>query len=464
MRRMIMTTVFDAIVIGAGQSGPALAARLAGAGMRVAIIERNRFGGTCVNNGCVPTKTLVASAHAAHIARRCADFGVTIDGPINVDMQAVKTRKDAIVERSRNGVEQWMKSTDGVMVYEGHAAFEQQRTVRVGDNLLTAEQIFINVGGRAAAPPIPGLDTVPYLDNASVMDVDYLPDHLVIIGGSYIGLEFGQMYRRFGSAVTIIERGPRLVAREDEDVSEAVREIVENEGVSVVTNAGDFRIGKADGGVTVDMQCNGVAKQVSGSHLLVASGRRPNTGDLGLDRAGIDVDGRGFIKVDDQLRTNVPGVWAMGDCNGRGAFTHTSYNDFEIIAANLLDNDSRRISHRIPTYGLFIDPPLARVGLTEREVRESGRNALIGKRPMTRVGRAVERGETHGFMKILVDAKEGKILGAALLGVGCDEVIHCLIDLMYADAPYTVIQRATHIHPTVAELIPTILSELKPLA
>ena len=463
MGRANMTTEFDAIVIGAGQSGPALAARLASAGMRVAIVERNRFGGTCVNNGCVPTKTLVASAHAAHIARRCADFGVAIDGPIKVDMPAVKARKDAVVARSRNGVEQWMKGADNVTVYEGHAVFEQARTVRVGDDLLSAERIFINVGGRAAAPPILGLDTVPYLDNASIMDVDYLPDHLVIIGGSYIGREFGQMYRRFGSAVTIIEQGPRLVSREDDDVSEAIRGILEDERVGVVTDASDFTVGKANGGITVDVRCGGAASQISGSHLLVATGRRPNTGDLGLARAGIEVDGRGFIKVDDELRTNVSGVWAMGDCNGRGAFTHTSYNDFEIIAANLLDNDSRRISDRILTYGLFIDPPLARVGLTERKVRESGRKALIGKRPMTRVGRAVERGETQGFMKILVDAEGGNILGAALLGVGCDEVVHCLTDLIYADAPYTVIQRAMHIHPTVAELVPTILSELVPL-
>lgn len=458
------TIEFDAIVIGAGQSGPPLAARLAEDGMKVAIVERNRFGGTCVNNGCVPTKSLVASAHAAHIARRCKDFGVVVGGPIKLDMKAVKARKDAIVARSRDGVEQWMKGADNITVYEGHATFEQERTLRVGDDLLAAERIYINVGGRAAPPPIPGLDGVPYLNNASMMDVDYLPEHLMIIGGSYIGLEFAQMYRRFGSAVTIIERGPRLVAREDEDISEAIRGILEDEDISVITDAGDFTVAGASGGITVDMLCKGVKRRISGSHLLVATGRTPNTQDLGLDRVDIEVDGRGFIKTDEELRTNAPGVWAMGDCNGRGAFTHTSYNDFEIISDNLLKNDSRRTSDRFITYGLFIDPPLARVGLTEREVHESGRKALIGKRSMTRVGRAVERGETQGLMKILVDAENEKILGAALLGIGCDEAIHCLIDVMYADAPYTVIQRAMHIHPTVAELIPTILNELEPLA
>ncbi len=458
-----MTTKFNAIVIGTGQSGPALAARLSAAGMTVAVIERGRFGGTCVNTGCVPTKTLVASARAAYMARRGADFGVVIDGPIRVDMKKVKARKDAIVERSNKGVEGWMKGLENGTVYVGHAMFEGPRTVRVGDDVLEGDKVFINVGARSAVPPIPGLDTVPYFDNSTMMDVDFLPGHLVLIGGSYIGLEFGQMYRRFGSQVTIIERGPRLLMREDEDVCAAVAGILDNEGITVLTDATDFRVSGVDGDIGVHARCDGVTKEIAASHLLVATGRMPNTGDLGLDRAGIEVDGRGFIKVDDQLRTNVPHVWAIGDCNGQGAFTHTSYNDYEIVAANLLDDDPRRVGDRIPAYALYIDPPLGRVGMTERQVRESGRQALIGKRPMTRVGRAVERGETQGFMKILVDAENKRILGAAIIGIGGDEVIHSIIDVMYAKAPYTVIQRAMHIHPTVSELIPTMLGELQPL-
>ena len=458
-----MTTKFNAIIIGTGQSGPALAARLSAEDMTVAVIERRRFGGTCVNTGCVPTKTLVASARAAYVARRGADFGVVIDGPIRVDMKKVKARKDAVVERSNKGVEGWMKGLENGTVYEGHATFEGPRTVRVGDHVLEGDKVFINVGARSAAPPIPGLDTVPYFDNSTMMDVDFLPEHLVLIGGSYIGLEFGQMYRRFGSRVTIIERGPRLLMREDEDVCAAVAGILDNEGITVLTDATDFRVAGTDGDITVHARCDGVTKEIAASHLLVATGRMPNTGDLGLESAGIKVDGRGFVKVDDRLRTNVPHVWAIGDCNGQGAFTHTSYNDYEIVAANLLDDDPRRVSDRIPAYALYIDPPLGRVGMTERQVRESGRPALIGKRPMTRVGRAVERGETQGFMKILVDAGNKRILGAAIIGIGGDEVIHSIIDVMYAKAPYTVIQRAMHIHPTVSELIPTMLGELQPL-
>ena len=458
-----MSETYDAIVIGTGQSGPALAARLSGAGMKVAVIERKRFGGTCVNNGCIPTKALVASARAAYMARRGGDFGVTIGGDIAVDMAKVKARKDAIVARSTQGVEGWMKGLENATVYQGHGAFEGPRTVRVGDTTLEADRIFINVGARASTPPIPGIETVPYLNNSSIMDVDFLPEHLLVLGGSYIGLEFGQMFRRFGAEVTIINRGPRLVSREDEDVSAAVREILENEGIRVLTDTGDWRIEKRADGLAFQMTCGGAATEAEGSHLLVATGRDPNTHDLGLEAAGVGLDARGFIEVDDQLRTNVEGIWAIGDCNGRGAFTHTSYNDHEIVAANLLDDDPRRVSDRITTYGLFIDPPLGRVGMTEREVRASGRKALVGRRPMTRVGRAVERSETQGFMKVLVDAETKEILGASLLGIGCDEIVHSLLDMMYAKAPYTVIQRAMHIHPTVTELIPTMLGELEPL-
>ncbi len=458
-----MTRKYDAIIVGTGQSGPSLAGRLAGAGIKVAIIERKLFGGTCVNTGCIPTKTLVASARAAYMARRGAEFGVMVDGPIAVDLKKVKARKDSVVRLSNEGVENWLKNMDNCTVYEGHARFEGPHAVSIGSERLEADKIFINVGARAFVPSWPGIESVDYFTNSRMMEVDFLPKHLVIIGGSYVGLEFGQMYRRFGSEVTIVQKGPRLIKREDEDVSEAVTRILENEGVNVRLNADCISAEKHCDKVAVKLDCKSGAREVTGSHLLLAVGRMPNTDDLGLDKAGIEVDERGYIAVDDQLRTNVPGVFALGDCNGKGAFTHTSYNDYEIVAANLLDNDSRRVSDRILAYCLYIDPPLGRAGMTEGQVQESGRNALMGKRPMTQVGRAVEKNETQGFMKILVDAETEEILGATILGVGGDEVIHSILDIMYAKAPYTVIQRAMHIHPTVSELIPTMLGELKPI-
>ena len=458
-----MTTTFDAIVIGTGQSGPALAERLSGAGMRVAVIERNLFGGTCVNTGCIPTKTLVASARAAHVAKTASDFGVMIEGTINVDMKKVKARKDEVSGTSSQGVESWVRGMENVTVYQGHARFESPRSVSVNDEILETDKIFINVGGRAFVPDGGNDEGVPYLTNSTMMDVDYLPKHLIVIGGSYIGLEFGQMYRRFGSEVTIIEKGPRLIGREDEDVSDTVKQILEKEGINVRLNAGCLNAKKHEQGVVVEVDCTHGDTHISGSHVLWAVGRLPNTDDLGLDKAGVETNERGYIQVDDELKTNVEGIWAIGDCNGKGAFTHTSYNDFEIVAANLLDNDPRRVSDRLLCYGLFIDPPLGRVGMTEEQVRKSGRKALIGKRMMERVGRARERGETDGFMKVVVDAETKEILGAAILGIEGDEAIHCIMDVMYAKAPYTVIQRAVHIHPTVSELIPTMLGELKPL-
>jgi len=458
-----MAENFDAIIIGTGQSGPALAARMTGEGMKTAIIERKLFGGTCVNVGCIPTKTLVASARAAYMARRGEDFGVMIDGSINVDMKRVKARKDGVVRQSNQGVTNWLKTMENLTVYEGHGRLESANSVRVNDDLLESDRIVLNVGARAFVPDMPGINEVEYLTNSSMMDVDFLPDHLVIIGGSYIGLEFAQMYRRFGSRVTVVEMADRLIARDDEDVSETVREILENEGVDVRLNAKCIGLAKRGEQVAVTADCEPSPEEVVGSHVLLAVGRKPNSDDLGLDKIGVETDGRGFVVVDDQLRTNVPGIWAIGDVNGKGAFTHTSYNDYEILAANLFDDDPRRVSDRILTYGLFIDPPLGRVGMTEREVRESGRKALVGKMMMTRVGRARERSETQGFMKILVDAGTKKVLGAAILGIGGDEIVHSVLDVMYADAPYTVIQRAVHIHPTVTELIPTMLGDLKPL-
>jgi pyruvate/2-oxoglutarate dehydrogenase complex dihydrolipoamide dehydrogenase (E3) component len=453
---------FDAIIIGTGQAGPSLAARFAAAGMTAAIIERHKFGGTCVNTGCIPTKTLVASAYAAHVARRGAEYGFAVDSDVRVDMKRVKARKDEVSGRSNRGVEEWLRGQKNCTVIQGHARFQSPHTVAVNDVVLQADKIFINVGGRASVPAMPGIQDVPFLTNSSIMEVDFLPEHLVIVGGSYIGLEFGQMYRRFGSEVTIVEMGPRLIGREDDDISEAVRQILEAEGIQIRLNAKCISLAKHDSRITVGIRCDEGPPEVLGTHVLLAVGRTPNTHDLGLDRAGVATDERGYIVVDDQLQTNVPGVWALGDCNGRGAFTHTSYNDYEIVADNLLNKDDRRVSDRIQTYALFTDPPLGRCGMTDSEIRKSGRAALATKYPMSRVSRAVEKGETHGFIKVAVDADTKQILSAAILGTGGDEIVHVLLDAMYAKAPYTVIQRAMHIHPTVAEYLPTVLSKLEP--
>jgi len=458
-----MNQFFDAIVIGAGQAGPSLAGRLTTAGMKVALIERKLFGGTCVNTGCIPTKTLVASAYTAHLARRSAEYGIAIERPITIDMKQVKARADAVSTNARTNVETWLRGMDGLTVIEGHARFEGPDVVRVGESLLKAPRIFINVGGRASVPDMPGVGTVDYLLNTSILRLDTIPQHLVVVGGSYIGLEFAQMYRRFGAEVTVVEMAPRLIAREDEDVSEAVQEILTDEGIVVRTRATCIGFKPHPGGVAVDVDCTLGAPVAVGSHVLLAVGRRPNTHDLGLDRAGVMVDARGYIIVDESLATNVPGIWALGDCNGRGAFTHTAYNDFEIVSANLLDRAARRVSDRIPAYALYIDPPLGRVGLSETEARQTGRPVLVAKRPMTRVGRAIEKGETKGFMKVVADAETKQVLGAAILGVGGDEAIHGILDLMNAGVTYPVLQWAVPIHPTVSELIPAVLADLKPV-
>ncbi len=454
------TQEFDAIIIGAGQAGPPLAGRLTAAGQTVAVIERKLVGGTCVNSGCIPTKTLVASAHAAHTARRGSEYGIGT-GEVSVDMAKVKARKDKVMIGDRDGVESWLEGMDNCTLIRGHARFTDPHTVRVDDQVLVADKIFLNVGGRAVVPELPGLSEVDYLTNVGILDLDTLPDHLVIIGGSYIALEFAQMYRRFGARVTVIERGPRLTSHEDEDVSAAIKAILENEGIAIELNATDISFRKRANGFEVTPRSG--ADPIAGTHLLVAVGRQPNTDDLGLENAGVETDARGNVIVDDQCRTTVEHIWAMGDCNGRGAFTHTSYNDFEIVAANLLDDDPRKLSDRVPTYALYIDPPLGRAGLTVDQVRKSGRKALVGKRPMTRVGRAVEKGETQGFMKVVVDADTEEILGAAILGVGGDEVVHHILDVMTAKLPYTAISRTMHIHPTVSELVPTMLQEMTPL-
>jgi pyruvate/2-oxoglutarate dehydrogenase complex dihydrolipoamide dehydrogenase (E3) component len=450
---------FDAIIVGAGQAGPSLAGRLTAAGMTVALIERHLFGGTCVNTGCMPTKTMVASAYAAHLARRAADFGVHT-GQVTVDMARVRARADAIVGVSRDGIERSLRANPRCTVIRGHARFEAPDVVRAGDDQLTAPRIFINVGGRAAVPRLRGVERVPFLNNSSLLALDRLPRHLVIVGGSYVGLEFGQMYRRFGAEVTVIEMKPRLIAGEDAEVSEIIRQIFEGEGITVRTAAECIALAPHDDGVAVDVDCAEGPPEVVGSDVLLAVGRRPNTDDLGLERAGVATDERGYIQVDDGLATNVPGIWALGECNGHGAFTHTAYNDFEIISANLLDGERRKLSDRILGYALYVDPPLGRVGLTEREARARGREVLVATRPMTRVTRAVEKDETQGLMKVVADAETRQILGAAILGPGGDEAIHGILDAMNARVPYTQLEWAVPIHPTVSELIPTVLREL----
>ena len=452
---------FDAIVIGTGQAGPALAARLSGAGMKVAVIERDKFGGTCVNNGCTPTKALVASAYAARLAQRAAEYGVEVPGAVRVDMKRVKARKDAIVAASSRGVEKWMDKV--AAVYRGHARFSGPDRVRVGAEELAAPRIFLNVGGRPLVPDMPGIAEVPWLTNESMMALDFVPPHLLVIGGSYVGLEFAQMMRRFGSRVTVIEMGPRLVGREDEDVSQALKEILEAEEIEVRLNATCLALEPDGNGVAISLGCEDGAPRVAASQVLLAVGRAPNTADLGLEAAGIRTDARGYVVVDAGLRTTNPGVWALGDCNGKGAFTHTSYNDYEIVAANLLEGGERKWTDRVPVYALYTDPPLGRVGMSEAEIRKAGIAALVGKRPMTRVARAIEKGETQGLLKIHVEGSSKRILGAALLGTGCDEAVQSLIDAVYARTPYPEFQRRVRIHPTVSELLPTTLENLEPL-
>ena len=459
-----MTRKFDAIIIGAGQAGPSLAGRLTAAGQTVAMIERKFFGGTCVNTGCKPTKTMVASAYAAYMARRGADYGFSTGGAITIDMKAVKARKDKVTLDSRAGLEGWLDGMERCTVFRGHASFVSPHGVSVNGELLSADRIFINVGGRANVPAMPGLDTVSYLTNSTMMEVDFLPQHLVVVGGSYIGLEFAQMFRRFGSQVTVVEKGSHLISREDPDISDAIKAILEEEGIAFRLKAECIGFAPHERGVSVSLDCDYGDRAVVGTQVLLAIGRRPNTDDLGLDKAGVEMDERGYITVDDELRTSQKHIYALGDCNGRGAFTHTAYNDFEIVAANLLDGDRRRVSDRKPAYALYIDPPLGRAGMTEAEAKKTGRKILVGTRPMTQVGRAVERGETKGFMKIVADADTKEILGAALLGASGDEVVHGILDMIYAKAPYTVMQRMVPIHPTVSELLPTLIADMKPAA
>lgn len=455
---------FDAIIVGTGQAGPSLAARLSGAGWKVAVVERDKFGGTCVNNGCTPTKAMVASAYAMHVAQRAADYGVILDALPRIDMKLVKARKDDIVAKSSVGIEKWLDNLQGTTVYRGHARFVGPTEIKVGAQSLRAERIFLNVGGRPLLPDMPGLATVPYLTNATMMDLDFVPPHLVVVGGSYVGLEFAQMFRRFGSQVTVVEMAPRVVAREDEDVSLEIQDFLRAEGIGLRLDAKCISVHTEAQGLSIGVDCADGSPRERGTHVLLAVGRVPNTDDLGLDAAGIAIDPRGYIEVDEALRTTNPKVWALGDCNGKGAFTHTAYNDYEIVAGNLLSNADRKYSDRLPAYALYTDPPLGRIGMSEAQIRSSGIKALVGKRPMSRVARAVEKGETHGFLKIHVEQTSQRILGAALLGTGADESVHSLLDAMHARLPYPEFQRHVRIHPTVSELLPTVLEELSPVA
>jgi len=459
-----MARTFDAIVIGTGQAGPGLAAALAAAGQRVAIVERGAFGGTCVNNGCTPTKAMVASAYAAHMARRAAEYGVDAGGEVRVDMRRVKARKDAIVANSSGGVEKWLRGTANLTVLQGHARFTAAHAIEAGGEALEAPQVFIDVGGRSARPTAEQAHGVRYLTSETVMDVDTLPAHLAVVGGSYVGLEFAQMFRRFGARVTVVDMGPRLIGREDEDISQAVREILEGEGITVRADAKCIGLEAHADGVSVSVDCRAGEPKVLASHVLWAAGRVPNTGDLGLEAAGIETDKRGYIRVGDDLQTSVAGVYALGDCNGRGAFTHTAWNDYEIVRDNLLHGASRKVTDRIPIYALYTDPPLGRIGASLAEAKRSGAPLLCATYPMKRVSRAVERGETLGFMKAVVDADTRRLLGAAILGASGDEVVQTLVEAMYAGLTVDDIMRGVRIHPTVAELVPTLLGELAPVA
>jgi pyruvate/2-oxoglutarate dehydrogenase complex dihydrolipoamide dehydrogenase (E3) component len=454
-----MSSHFDAIIIGAGQAGPFLAARLAGAGSSVALIERHLIGGTCVNTGCMPTKTLVASAYAAHLARRAADYGVILTGPLGIDIRKVMQRAHTVTLNARQGLESWLGNLHGCTLIRGHARLEGQRAVRVGDQVLTAERIFLNVGARARIPDLPGVHEVPVLTNSTLLGLEGLPRHLAVVGGSYVGLEFAQAFRRFGTEVTVIEMGPRLIAREDEAVSAAVQELLEGEGIAVRTRAQCISFASRADGIEVGVDCESGDRRVIASHVLLAVGRIPNTDDLGCSEAGVHTDAHGYISVDDRLQTSAPGIWALGDCNGHGGFTHTAYNDFEIVADNLLGGTDRRLSDRIPCYALFTDPPLGRVGLSEGQARAAGRAIRVGRRPMTRVGRAIEKDERFGFMEIVIDAQSDAILGATIFGTGGDEAIHAIIDSMASGATATTLRRTVHIHPTAAELLPTIAAE-----
>jgi pyruvate/2-oxoglutarate dehydrogenase complex dihydrolipoamide dehydrogenase (E3) component len=451
---------YDAIVIGSGQAGNPLSHDLADRGWSVALIEREHLGGTCINTGCTPTKTMVASAQVAHYARNAARWGVRT-GEVSVDLAKVVERKEKMVQQFRGGQQRHVERRPNLRLRCGSARFIGPRRLQVGGDELESERIFINVGTRPDIPRIEGLDGVPYLTNASLMEQTELPEHLVVLGGGYIGLEFGQMFRRFGSEVTVIHRGDQLLNREDADVVAELRKVLEGDGVRFLMGATTDRVEKSGDGVRLSVMTPDAPTTVTGSHLLVATGRRPNTDDLGLEAAGVEVDSRGFVKVNGRLETSAPGVWALGDVKGGPAFTHISYNDYQIVYANLIEGQSLTTEGRLVPYAVFTDPPLGRVGMTEAEARATGRRLKIGKIPMTYVARALERDETAGMMKLIVDAETDRMLGAALLCSEGGELIQILGALMRADVPYTFMKGAIYIHPTLAEGFYALMEDVK---
>ncbi|MEO2052052.1 MAG: mercuric reductase [Allomuricauda sp.] len=454
---------FDAIVIGSGQAGTPLVFKLASQGQKVAFIEKEHFGGTCLNVGCTPTKTYVASARRMWEAQHGEELGIEIPAGAKANLRKIKERKDALIKKSVDGIAQAVDKNENISFFRGEAHFEGRKIVAVNNALLTADEIYINVGGSAFIPD--GYGAIPYLTNQSILELEELPEHLLVIGGSYIGLEFGQMFSRLGSKVTIIEQGSSIIGREDDETSWTIQQILEEEGV-------DFRLGakclsakkNQNGDIVAQINCSkDDVEEIKGSHLLLAVGRRPNTGNLQLEKTGVNTNDKGFIEVNEYLETNIKGIFALGDCNGKGAFTHTAYNDYEIIAENKFEGKNRKVTDRIPTYGLFVDPPLGRTGITKKEAMQKGLDVLIGHRPFSKIARAKEKGETNGYMSVVVDARTKKILGATVLGVGGDEIISGINNIMYADTSYEVIRDSVQPHPTVSELIPTVLESLTKL-
>jgi len=451
---MPVTETFDALVLGSGQAANPLCYALAGAKLRTALVEREHVGGTCINEGCTPTKTMVASARVAFLARRGADYGVHT-GPIAIDMKKVRQRKRDIVDQFRNGSQKRLETTPNLDLIFGEAQFVEPHTVRVttksGERLLTAEKVFINVGTRATVPHLAGIETVPYLTNKSIMELDVVPEHLLVLGGGYIGVEFGQMFGRFGSRVTILQAGPRLLAGEDVDVSDEVAKILRDDGIEIFFEARTQRVNSVAGKITLEYPESGTIKSVVGSHLLIATGRAPNSDTLNPRAAGLATDPRGFITTNSRLETSVPGIWALGDVKGGPMFTHISYDDYRIIKWNLLDNKDATIDGRIVPYTVFTDPQLGRVGMTEQQARKSGKKIRVFKMPTSSVARALEMDESRGFWKAVVDEDTGLILGAAVLGIEGGEVMALFEAAMMAKMPYTRLRDGIWAHPTLVE-------------
>ncbi len=454
---------YDAIVLGTGQAGLPLAYALAGRGSTVAIVEKGDIGGTCINTGCTPTKTMVARAQVAHYARNAERWGVSTTG-VRVNLDTIVAQKNKVVEKVRNSQTNRIGEFPSLRLYRGIAEFAGPHQVRVGDEMLESEQIFINTGARPSIPEIPGLADSGYLTNETIMELTTVPEHLMVLGGGYVGLEFAQMFSRFGSQVTVIQNTAQIIPREDTEVAAELQKSLEAEGITFLLNARTANVERKDGTVRVKIDQKGGSRTISGSHLLVATGRRPNTDNLLPERAGLATDKNGFIKVNGKLETNVPGIWALGDVKGGPAFTHISYNDYQIVSANLIEGKNLSIENRIVSYCVFTDPELGAVGLTEKEAREKGYRLKIGSVPMTRVSRAIERDETAGLMKLIVNAENDRILGATILSSEGGETVHVLYTLMLADLPYTLMKRAVYIHPTLAEGLFFLIDAVKPVS